>query len=322
MNHRPILPGNSPGRRHGFTLIEVMLSLGLAALVLMALATAVDVHLRCLQIGRTHAEEAQLARALLYRIGDDLRNAAVINPVDSTKIPAAPASDTESSELGGGGAPAADDMEMEEFAADLGLEDEYVIGLYGESNWMDVDVRRTPRLDQYDYETLPSGSEILPDRVSAVKTVSYSLGPDTGLASVTGDYRGGLMRREIDRAVTRWADDTGTLASADLELEPIAPEVTDMEFLYFDGTQWVDAWDSTEMGGLPIAVHVSLAIMPRDQFNRFLEAQSNSSIMSEPTDSFIYSLTVALPVAEGDVSGAETTEESGEVDMEETTESE
>ena len=63
-------------RRNGFTLIEVLLSLGLAALVLVALATAVDVHLRCVQTGRTHVEEAQLARALLHRIGDDLRNAA------------------------------------------------------------------------------------------------------------------------------------------------------------------------------------------------------------------------------------------------------
>ena len=62
-------------RRSGFTLIEVLLSLGLAALVLVALATAVDVHLRVLQIGRTNAEEAQLARVLLLRIGDAQRKA-------------------------------------------------------------------------------------------------------------------------------------------------------------------------------------------------------------------------------------------------------
>ena len=68
-------------RPGGFTLIEVLLSLGLAALVLVALATAVDVHLRCVQSGRTHVEEAQLARALLHRIADDLRNLAVANPV-------------------------------------------------------------------------------------------------------------------------------------------------------------------------------------------------------------------------------------------------
>lgn len=303
------------GKRGGFTLIEILLSLGLAALVMVALATAVDVHLRCLQIGRTNAEEAQLARVLLLRIGDDLRNAAVSNPVDASKIPpAASATDTDEGGTGDPDAPTdtTGDTTDETTTDDLGLaetatEDEYVIGLYGESDWLQVDVRRTPRLDQYDYETLPSGAESLPDVVSGVKTVAYSLSTDTGTASTTGEYRGGLLRREIDHAVTRWAEDVGTLTTADEELEPIAPEVTDLEFLYFDGTEWVDSWDSTEMAGLPMAVHVSLSIMSREDYNRFTRTWGRSATSVEPTTKFVYSLTVALPVAEGDMSESEAT---------------
>ena len=222
---------DSPGKREGFTLIEVLLSLGLAALVLVALATAVDVHLRCLQIGRTNVEEAQLARALLLRIGDDLRNAAVINPVDASKIAPVP-SGADAAATGTGTSDAtgttSGDTSSEATTGDLATEevateDEYVIGLYGESDWIQVDVRRSPRLDQYDYETLPSGAESLPDVVSGVKTVAYSLSTDTGTSPAGGDYRGGLLRREIDHAVTRWAEEAGTLTTADTEFEPIAP---------------------------------------------------------------------------------------------------
>ncbi len=304
---------DSRGRPPGFTLIEVLLSLGLASLILVALGTAIDIHLRCLHIGRTNAEEAQLARVLLLRIGNDLRNAAVINPVDASNISPAPSESDESEGVPVGADESAamtDDMMMDEFET----EDEYVIGLYGESDWMQVDVCRMPRLDQYDYETLPSGSETLPDVVSGVKTVAYSLSEETGMASTTGEYQGGLMRREIDHAVTRWAEDVGTLTTADSELEPIAPEVTDLEFLYFDGMEWVESWDSTEMGGLPIAVHVSIAIMSREEHRRITRALDNSTTGTEPTTNFIYSLTVALPVAEGDMSEEETTEDTGETE--------
>ncbi len=304
MRRHPILHPVSLRGRSGFTLIEVLLSLGLAAIVMAALATAIDVHLRCLHIGRTNVEEAQLARVLLLRIGDDLRNAVVINPIDASSIPPA-ASETDDAgatgDSGGEADMAMDDMEMEEFET----EDEYVLGLYGESDWMQVDVRRTPRLDQYDYDTLSSGSEILPDVVSGVKTVAYALHDETGMAAAGGEYNGGLIRREVDHAVTRWAEDTGTLTTADQELEPIAPEVTELEFLYFDGTEWIDNWDSTEMGGLPTAVHVSLGIMPREQLRRLTTSTGVSYGEDEETVNYIYSLTVALPVAEGDTSDEE-----------------
>ena len=83
--------------------------------------------------------------------------------------------------------------------------------------------------------------------------------------------------------------------------------MTDLEFLYFDGTAWVDSWDSSEMGGLPLAVHVSLAIMSREDYNRFTKTWGRSTTTTEPTKNFIYSLTVALPVAEGDMSEESTT---------------
>jgi Tfp pilus assembly protein PilV len=303
-------------RPGGFTLIEVLLSLGLAALVLVALATAVDVHLRCVDAGRTHVEEAQLARALLHRIADDLRNLAVANPVTVEGVMTASTSGTSSGSgtagaTGGTGtagtagtagsassATSATSTESTESESTSTETTQVAVGLYGESDWLQIDVSRTPRLDQYDYETLPSGAETLEDRVSDVKTVAYFLASTTGAYGSSGQYEGGLVRREIDRAVSRWAEDQGLMADVNTQLQPIAPEVTGIEFLYYDGTQWTDAWDTTEMGGLPIAVHIALSIMPRSQLEQMASVTGGSSSTGESVN-FIYALTVALPVASG-----------------------
>ncbi len=295
-------------RPGGFTLIEVLLSLGLAALVLVALATAVDVHLRCVQSGRTHVEEAQLARALLHRIADDLRNVAVANPVTvegvmTASTSASPGSSADSNPDANTGDQNSDQLlcsqppraNPETTSTET---TQLAVGLYGESDWLQIDVSRTPRLDQYDYETLPSGAETLEDRVSDVKTVAYFLASTTGAYGSSGQYEGGLVRREIDRAVSRWAEDQGLMADVNTQLQPIAPEVTGIEFLYYDGTQWTDAWDTTEMGGLPIAVHIALSIMPRSQLEQMASVTGGSSSTGESVN-FIYALTVALPVASG-----------------------
>ena len=38
------------------------------------------------------------------------------------------------------------------------------------------------------------------------------------------------------------------------------PEVVSMEFRYYDGQQWTDAWDSRERRSLPVAVEVALQV--------------------------------------------------------------
>ena len=42
--------------------------------------------------------------------------------------------------------------------------------------------------------------------------------------------------------------------------EVIALEVMALEFRYFDGQQWLSAWDSEELGGLPMAIEVAIAV--------------------------------------------------------------
>jgi type II secretory pathway pseudopilin PulG len=61
------------GVRGGFTLLEVVLALAIAIVVLYGVNMGVSVVLRAVDDARRHAEHAQLARALLQIVADDLR---------------------------------------------------------------------------------------------------------------------------------------------------------------------------------------------------------------------------------------------------------
>lgn len=112
----------------------------------------------------------------------------------------------------------------------------------------------------------------LTDIPSAVKTVAYYLrganqaSPDTGFAAAGAlaredAARPGLVRRQLDRAVSLQASSTGSSSLNQLG-ELIAPEVVSIEFRYSDGSQWLTEWDSSQMQGLPVAVEILVALQP------------------------------------------------------------
>ncbi len=68
--------GARPTKAGAFTLLEVLLAMGLTAVLLLAISSAISLHLRAFHTGRTDVEQAQLARALLNRLGEDLRSLA------------------------------------------------------------------------------------------------------------------------------------------------------------------------------------------------------------------------------------------------------
>lgn len=89
----------------------------------------------------------------------------------------------------------------------------------------------------------------------------------------------GLSRRELDfetlfsekkTDINLIVDDSKWLEAKDLVMEQAdgvdwAPEVLDCRFEYFDGSSWIDHWDSIEKGGLPVAIGVSLKLFSLDE---------------------------------------------------------
>ncbi len=71
-----------------------------------------------------------------------------------------------------------------------------------------------------------------------------------------------MVRRELDRAVSQYANEQGRMEQLNQQGELIAPEVVGLQFRYFDGSQWLEFWDSQQIQGLPLAVEVTVAIQP------------------------------------------------------------
>lgn len=263
----------------GFTLLEVLLASSLSVLVLVALGGAIQFYLFQVTESQTSIEQAQLARAVMRRMETDLRSAIWKNEIDFESVEAL-AADSIASGAGDLAASAGIDPTIAEDALAGSNTQELAtsgvipttIGLYGNAYELQVDISRIPRIDEYDPQYTSFRSREIGDIPSDIKTVTYfllqpgvsSLGHGTvGDAGIT-ETQFGLVRRELDRAVTQYALNNGDSSGLDASAEILAPEVSLVQFRYFDGFEWLEEWDSEAMGGLPMAVDVIIAIRDHD----------------------------------------------------------
>lgn len=185
-------------------------------------------------------------------------------------------------------------------------------GFYGTLYELQVDVSRIPRYEEYSLLAAQSNSGGV-GLASDVRTVSYyamdgtSSGMGmTGAATMADDWSQtgakfdnstefprGLVRRVVERAAERYAREMSDYSQVQEHLDAFAPEVLWIEFRYFDGQQWLTDWDSDVMGGVPMAVEITMEIEAR-------MAQGDAQSSSQTTDfnEHIYRLVVHLPAAE------------------------
>ena len=299
------MPCQTHTRRRGLTLLEMILALGLSVIVIAAIGWAIQLHLQALDTRRSDVEEAQLARAVLKLIADDLHSVVAYNTIDFNEaariagkgVPGGASGDIEAGDEnfeqdpveGDPEATAPEEVEEDEPPKDLSadLTPGVIPGIYGNQYQLQVDISRLPRIEDFD-PMLRAANGTLNDLPSDVKTVVYYLQPDNAVsdenmqtlladptlpdvtepvASAASPGQGwgrGLVRRALDRSATQWALDNGDLSRLDGVGEVIALEVVALEFRYFDGQQWLSAWDSEELGGLPMAIEVAIAVEVND----------------------------------------------------------
>ncbi|MDV6031577.1 MAG: prepilin-type cleavage/methylation domain-containing protein [Phycisphaera sp. RhM] len=268
-------------RRRGFTLLELFLTLSMAV-VLMTLVNAafrfyaVDMDSSDMDMRRT-----MLAAAVMQMIEDDLRASLHPEPLDTGALETLLAS-TAASATGGGNTGDAGDPGAAEAAGmdDPVLEEEVTTsvsgvavlqtpGLIGDQYQLQVDTSRLPRLEEYAV-LMDVDPGNLADLPSDLKTVTYyvqaadSIGIEDPLAKLdatTSTTAGGLVRRVLDRSATTFASTSGNLAALGQTGELLAPEVTGIEFSYWDGVTWQIEWNSDELGELPLAVKIQLVMV-------------------------------------------------------------
>ena len=72
----------------------------------------------------------------------------------------------------------------------------------------------------------------------------------------------GLIRTDGDRLATLMLEDNGGAAAAIAAQQVLAPEVSYLQFSYFDGAAWYASWDSESSGRLPRAIAVTIGFAP------------------------------------------------------------
>jgi type II secretory pathway pseudopilin PulG len=247
----------------GYTLLELLLALGLSVVVVMAIGMAIQVYLVALTKQQAMIERKQIARSVIMMISTDLRAGIQYKAADYSGFENLIATQQAMIQ----GPPPTEEEAAEEEPADSGIivEDEVSFRptMLGTDSVIMLDISRLPRMDQYN--PLIASDESAVQSPSDVKSLAYFVALVDGGAEQQLDFGGasvpgGLYRREIDRAVASYMGDTSLLSDPDQYTNLIANEVAQMSFRYFDGEEWQTEWDSEENGGFPVAVEVLLVI--------------------------------------------------------------
>jgi type II secretory pathway component PulJ len=255
-------------RRLAFTLLEVVFALALSLLLFTAILSAVKMFGQISTVGREEVQQAQLSRAILRSMEIDIRSVIYHDPPDEEE---------EAEE------------ELIEIVDAAEVFSGQSIGVYGDATTLVIHTGRPPR-------RLESLLPIEPS--SDLKSIAYFLATPggEGLQGATGtllDTTGsgdvqGLVRLEGDRLAVEFADASGDVDALAQQATLLAEEVDFLQFRYFDGLTWLDAWDTSTYERLPAAIEITLGIDSQTTGN---------SIATEPRASRLYRFVVALPTA-------------------------
>lgn len=280
---------------NGFSLIEVLIALALTVLLLSAVYSAVGMHLRFQTAGRSRINQSQLMRAVIRKMDEDF--GAIVLFVEQA--------DPEEQSSGVENPEQLDDVSDSALTVG-GLESAgtpITFGVVGTSEFMHLCVSRPLRDLSYDsiYTESPSSG-----RSNDLLTVTYGVGPVDLTRLVdptfpkygtppTGQFANRPLTGFGRRAIDLYAFDaaTDTLDEADV----LAPEITEMTFAYFDGTAWLDSWDSRTIGGLPRAVRVTFGLWQAPQEKKsgktsFSNIQTGNTFPIE----HVFNIPVAVPL--------------------------
>lgn len=253
-------------KRRGYTLLELILALGLSIFVVTAIGAAIQLYLVAVLKQQATIERKQVARGVSDMIGNDLRGGVIYKAEDYSDLEnlvqsQALLSNAASAAMGEEEAP--DESEPE-----LIVDEENVAFrplLLGTSRYLILDVSRAPRLDEYNPLIANADSEVRTP--SDIKSVAYFVsltegGKQSQVTFATPSAPGGLYRRSIDRAVASFRGDTNLVENPDEFSELVAGEIAELQFRYFDGADWQTTWDSEEAGGFPVAIEITLVLDP------------------------------------------------------------
>lgn len=284
--------------RAAFTLLELMLALGLTVTLLTVVYAALELHWRFSTLGQVEVERAQIARAILTKMSADIRSTMYRSPVDEYV-------DGSMADSSGDGESDGTDETVDDVLDETVVEvtdpaDAYSgsnVGVFGDATSITLHIRRPYRLNPGSEEQM-----LNPISESDQKAVSYFLaGAEGTLSSMTvGQFQttteyedgiDGLARMSGDRFSLALADQQNDLVQLASQSRLLAEEINTLSFEYHDGVEWLTEWDSNVMGRLPNAIGITIGF-------REPEHPEGSILYHQPSESTdTYRIVVPLVVS-------------------------
>jgi type II secretory pathway pseudopilin PulG len=311
-----------PRSRRAFTLLEVLLAFAIGVLLMAALYVAVDVQLRQAQAGRDAVTDGEVVRNVLEHLSNDI-NAHLaptlpgsINAAGNAASSAGPTSAAAAASSAAGATSNASSVtgatgstgstgassgstSSSSSSSTTSTGDTFVfnLGVQGTQTQLTLFDSKLPR--EVIKPPAQLNTQALPE-VSDLRCITYWLAGG-------GDQPLGLARQEIKVALS--SDQLSTIAPnvSDEGSYVMAEEVKSLTFSYFDGTNWQDTWDGTQLGpdnvtpiGPPVAIAIVLGVASSAD-----QGQGKSSLKT-------YRHVVLIPTANGTMNTNVSTTQTGQ----------
>jgi hypothetical protein len=306
-------PAGRRRSRAAFTLIEVILAVGLSTLLILCIASAIDLYRRMTTAATDDMSETRLVRAVFAKLEVDLRDVVPPQPIAATATTTAGSSSGSSSSgssssgsksgssSGSSSSSSSSSSSTQSAQGTDPLQYVYsrsVFGLYGDANSLVLNTLTPHPLplaaqQQTGAQSASQTSSAGPSQIAGVhgdmKVVAYFVlgGPQSPILAAGGsgqmtpdgkEITAGLARVEGERTAIGYAIETGSTSS--LRARVVAPEIESIGFRYFDGTTWQTSWSGATLQSLPQAVEITISVGKNDPYNARTQASQDQASRS------------------------------------------
>ena len=306
--------------RAGFTLLELLIAIGLTSILMVALFSAMDIYFKLQLDSQEEITRQQISRALLRQMTRDIQSVVFVKKQavdDEETAPTSPgtgsaasggSTQADGSTPAGGSTQAGGSNSLSSTGSTVETTDgdttaamlKYTSGLVGSATDLLLYVSRPDRTLSYvDAQSLTSTSE----RTGDLMMIRYLVADTSagGLSSTiakrfAGNKNGpiGLVRITGDLYGMSTAVQAGEERDFTCVDQIDAEEVSQVAFSYFDGLNWQETWDSTTLNSLPVAIEIILTLRNAESGDVFSSNKPDPYALGETKHRMI----IALPLAE------------------------
>lgn len=290
-------------RRTGFTLLELILAVGLTSLLMAATYGAMSAYWKLAMESHDEVRQTRIAQALLKRMARDIQSCTFAEQTEQslddsstgTGSTAAGLASMSGSNVGPGFDSGAQTDSGSNSTLTEATTNPWKNGLIGTSQDL-ILYTSSPDRD-LNYVSAPEAvgatsrnSDLLIVRWLLAQSGSGTLAgamfdehSDQSDGSVAGLARGSGGVSGFGQAI-----DTGNLALQVESTSLLAPEVSNLMLQYFDGVDWIAEWDSSTLNRMPQAIRIELTLRA---------APSGTDTANEDQPETRYWQVVPVPVA-------------------------